>query len=150
MSARAALAAALVAACIAGCAVPHPGRRVQIENAWVRSSAPFSTAGAAYFTLTSPDGDQLVGVSVPPDVARFALVHETVRTPGAGGSSVLGMRHVVEVDLPAGRPVDFAPGDRHVMLIALTKPLLAGDSVSISLAFKRAPAETLQVPVRDE
>jgi copper(I)-binding protein len=143
---------AAIAVLVTGCASrsPETSGRVRISDPWARATAGAATAGAAYVTLESPGGDRLVGVGVLPSVARFAQMHETVREPGAGGNGELRMRHVEAVELPAGEPVEFAPGRRHIMLLELARPLAAGDTIVLALAFERAAPETARVPVRDE
>lgn len=124
-----------------------PARVVSVTGAWARASAGAASAGAAYFTIESPRDDRLVGVAVPASVARFAQVHETVRSGPAGE---LEMRHVEAVRLPAGERVAFTPGQRHVMLLELVRPLAVGDTFDLAIAFQRARPETVRVPVRDE
>ena len=103
-----------------------------------------ATMGAAYLTITSAAGDRLVGVEVPASVAARAEIHEVV-TDSLGA---LRMRPVSGVDLPAGRAVTFQPGTWHVMLIALTRPLVAGRMFEMTLRFERAGPVTVRVPVR--
>lgn len=127
-----------------------PPPAVTVTGAWARATAGAAGAGAVYLTLESREGDQVLGVSVPESVARFAQMHETVRTPGAGGAGTLGMRHVGQVALPPGERIAFAPGQRHIMLLELARPLAAGDTFPLALAFERAAPETIRVPIRDE
>ena len=138
------LAAALGLA--AGCA-GHASSRVEVSGAWARPTTPGAAAAAAYLVLQSAAGDELIGVSVAPSVARFAQVHETLRDAATGE---LRMRHAARIALPAGERVEFAPGRRHVMLLELAQPLAAGDTFALALTFARARPETVRVPVRDE
>jgi periplasmic copper chaperone A len=147
---RVLLAAALVL--LAGCGAPAsgPAPRVVVTDAWARATAGQASAGAAYVTLQSPGGDRLVGLGVSPAVARFTQMHETVRRRAANGASEVGMRHVESIALPRGERVAFAPGQRHIMLLELARPLAVGDTFALALAFERARPETVRVPVRDE
>jgi hypothetical protein len=147
---RALLLSAL--ALLAGCGTPAsgPAPRVVVTDAWARATAGQASAGAVYATLQSPGGDRLVGVGVPLAVARFAQMHETVRTRAANGASEVSMRHVEAIALPPGQRVAFAPGQRHIMLLELGHPLAVGDTFTLALAFERARPETVRVPVRDE
>ncbi len=135
----------------AGCAPQAQGpSSVRVSEAWARASAGEAAAGAVYMTLESPQGDRLLAVSVPASVARFAQIHETARTPSATGPGELRMRHIESMDLPPGERVTFAPGQRHVMLLELARPLAVGDTIALALAFEQASPETIRVPVRDE
>jgi hypothetical protein len=103
-----------------------------------------ATMGAAYLTITSAAGDRLVGVEVPASVAARAEIHEDATdSPG-----VMRMRVVPRVDLPAGKTVTFEPGLRHVMLVGLAQPLVAGHSFEMTLRFERAGPVRVRVPIR--
>ena len=138
-------------AAAAGCG---PGRdaahdpaaaRVEVTDAWSRTSAAGARAGVLYLTLKSARGDRLVAVEVPATVARRAELHEVYS--GAGGS--MSMREVRGVDLPARTAVAFHPGSLHIMLMELAKPLVAGDTLDVTLRFRDARAQQLRVAVRD-
>jgi hypothetical protein len=139
-------------ALLAGCGAPAsgPAPRVEVTEAWARATAGQASAGAVYVTLRSPGGDRLVGLGVSGAVARFAQMHETVRRRAANGASEVSMRHVESIELPRGKRVAFAPGQRHIMLLELARPLAVGDTFALALAFEHARPETVRVPVRDE
>jgi copper(I)-binding protein len=147
--------------------------RVAVSEAWARSSPPGVTDGAAYMTIESEADDVLIGAAVAAGVAATAEFHETVvgepsmdetttgetaaddmaghdmaPTDGTGGA--MTMQHVSTVDLPAGEPVAFEPGGRHVMLLDLVTPLVAGSSFELTLTFVDAAPETITVGIRDE
>jgi copper(I)-binding protein len=140
------------------------GNGVTIEKPWARTSPSAVTMGAAYFVVTSKDGDTLTGASVPADIAKDAQVHETTMggDTGMGSSDTtmagadttmggeMGMKEVDSVDLPAGKAVAFEPGGYHVMLIDLAEPLAKGDEFTLTLTFEKAGEQKVTVPVRDE
>ena len=137
-----------------------------VSDAWARSSPPGVTDGVAYMTLESPVDDQLIGGSVPADVAASVALHETVIDDGTGTDATVAetgthempedtaaemtMRHVSTVELPAGEAVTFEPGGLHVMLVDLAGPLESGSSFELTLTFATAPSKTVTVDVRDE
>ncbi len=130
----------LSAAPPAGAAAAADG--VTVEDAWARASAGAATTGAAYVMLMAgARPDALVGASTP--VAASAEVHESVSRNG-----VMTMRAVPSLPLPAGKMITFTPGGYHVMLMGLTKPLVAGDSFPLTLTFQNAPPVTVTVKVR--
>ena len=55
-----------------------------VSDAWARSSPAGVADGVAYMTMESPVDDQLIGVSVPADVAASVELHETVVDDGTG------------------------------------------------------------------
>jgi hypothetical protein len=47
--------------------------------------------------------------------------------------TVMRMRQVSAIELPAGKPVELKPGGLHLMLMGLKAPLKAGDTVAFTL-----------------
>lgn len=151
---------------------------VTIDDPWARTSPMETTMGAVYLTMTSNVGDTLTGVSVPTSVAARAEIHETVMasttgtsmagasdgsmattTTGAGtmgtdtttmsGSGEMEMRPITELGLPPGETVAMKPGGYHIMLIELVQPLVAGDTVEVTLTFAKAGQQVVTATVRD-
>ena len=104
---------------------------VAVSSPWARATAGGQTTGAAYLTVLSPAPDQLTGASTP--VADTAEVHENVMD-----GTVMRMRPIPALDLPAGKAVALAPGGYHVMLMHLHAPLKEGDSFPLHLTFAHA------------
>jgi len=133
----------------------------EISGAWARKTPPGAVNGVLYLSITSPRIDTLLGVDVPADVAQHAELHASMGG-GSGGNSMpsmpgmtddgtgmMTMRTLHSVRLPAGKPVAFVPGGRHVMLVGLTRPLETGQKITATLRFARASPRTIAVPVRD-
>ena len=116
-----------------------------VKDAWVRGTVPQQKATGAFMQLVSAQGGKLMSVSSP--VAGVVEIHEMLME-----GSMMKMRSVPAVDLPAGKSVDLKPGGYHVMLMDLKAPLKAGDSVPITLVVegKDGKKETIEVkaPVR--
>lgn len=51
---------------------------------------------------------------------------------------VMRMRPVDRIDLPAKKPVRFAPNELHIMLIDITRPLREHESVPLELTVEGA------------
>ncbi len=90
--------------------------------------------------IVSPRDARLTGVSSP--IASAAEVHSMTMVGGT-----MKMRTVEALDLPAGRPVKLAPGGYHVMLFDLTKPLVEGEKVSLTLVIEEAGKRTHKMSV---
>lgn len=120
--------------------------QINITGPWVRSTVPGQSVAAAYMDISSPVGVALVRGSSP--AAKSVEIHE-MRMEG----SVMKMREVPRIDVPAGKTVRLRPGSYHVMLIDILKPIQKGDIVPISLVFEQAgkPAQTVTIKaeVRD-
>ena len=113
-----------------------------ISQAWARATAPGVDVGAAYLTL---DGGAADDSLVSASSARAAMVHlHTVEESGG----VAKMRAVEGIDVPAKRRVVLAPKGTHIMLMGLSRPLVAGDTFPLELRFAKAGAVGVTVLVR--
>lgn len=115
---------------------------ITIGHPWSRAAGA-NTNGAAYMTLrnTGREADRLVSASTP--IARTVELHTHVRD-----GDVMRMRPVRDIAVPAGETVRLRPGGLHVMLIDLTRPLNAGETIPLTLRFEKAGEVTIAVPVR--
>lgn len=137
-----ALGTVVLGACTAGAgSTPGPMRA---DGAWARPSMGMDRAGAVYLTVINETGrdDALVGVSS--DAATTAELHET--TKDAGGA--MAMHPVHRIPIGSGGRAELGPGGLHVMLVGLAKPLVAGDTVVVTLRFEHAPELVVEATVR--
>lgn len=134
-------AALLIALAAPFAAIAQP--RLQVEGAWIRSSAS-PTGTAAYMRLVAGEPLTLVGASTP--VAGIAEVHE-MKLDG----DVMRMRAVDLLQLPVGQPVELKPGGLHLMLMDLKAPVQGDVRVPLTLLLRDAKGVErrlqLQVPV---
>ena len=113
---------------------------VAVEHAWSRPALA-GRVGVVYFTLTDTGApDQLTGASSP--VAKQAELHETIDTNG-----IMKMRPVQELTVAPDKPLLFAPGGYHVMLMGLTQTLKLGQTFPLTLTFAHAGPVTVDVHV---
>ena len=61
--------------------------------------------------------------------------------------TVMQMRPLAALDIPAGQPVTLKPGGEHIMLIGLNGPLREGQSFPLTLTFEKAGAQEVSVAV---
>lgn len=109
-------------------------------------AAPAGEDVALYLVIRNSGGteDRLVGVSC--DCAGRIEIHNMA---GSGA----GRRMEVEPSLamPPSRLVEIAPGgSRHLMLIGLTRPLVAGQTVSITFRFASGGHDTRDVAIVED
>jgi periplasmic copper chaperone A len=168
------LAALLAVVVIAGACSSGSagGSKIEISDAWARTSPMVEGAGAAYMVIknTGTEADKLVGASSP--AAKTAQVHETyvveaspeasmdggmggMKSPaasmdmGSGSGEMMGMRQIESLDIPAGGSVELKPGSYHIMLLELVAPLKAGDKIDITLKFEKAGDVKVTTEVKD-
>jgi copper(I)-binding protein len=120
---------------------------VQVIDAWARPSIGGAPNSGAYLLLVNPDpaADALIGAES--GVAQMVEIHEMSMT----ADGVMQMRPVEgqRLEIPAGGAARLMPGSYHIMLMGLTRELVAGDMFSLTLTFENAGAITLDVIVRD-
>ena len=116
-------------------------RQVQVADALCRPTPVGRQATGCYLTLTAPTDDRLVSVSSP--VAGRIEIHESRME-----SNMMMMRELKEgMALPAGQAVELKPGGNHIMLLAVTEPLKAGDSIPLTLTFATAQPVEVEAAV---
>jgi hypothetical protein len=102
---------------------------IQVENAWVRATAPGQDAAGVDLTVTSKQAASLVGVSS--QIAASAELHSMTSENG-----MMRMREVKVIELPAGKRVNLRARGYHLMLNGLKAPLKEGETVPLTLSIK--------------
>jgi copper(I)-binding protein len=116
---------------------------IEIAHPWSRATPPGAATGAGYLGLTNggTEADRLVGLSSP--VAAKVEVHQMSVTDG-----IMKMGAVEGgLDIPAGGTVALQPGGYHLMLMGLTRPLVEGERVPVTLVFDKAGPVEVELAV---
>jgi copper(I)-binding protein len=117
---------------------------IAIEQPWARATPAGALTGVVYMTLENKTNtaDRLTGVSS--SVAAQVQIHEMAVVDG-----IMQMRQVVGgLPIAAGGSVILKPGSYHVMLIGLKRPLVAGETLPLTLTFANAGNISVTVPVQ--
>ncbi|MFY7941003.1 MAG: copper chaperone PCu(A)C [Burkholderiaceae bacterium] len=115
---------------------------IDIGHPWARPTAAGQKAGGGYLKLTNAGAaDRLVSVSS--DVSDSVELH-TMSMDG----TVMRMRQVDGIDLPAGQTVELKPGGLHIMFIGLKAPLQEGSKFPVKLKFEKAGEVVVDVKVQ--
>lgn len=135
---------------LTGCTLPQLQRVQQsadneltVTDAWSRPSPMAQGNGVVYLTVTNPtdQADRLLSADSP--VADHVELHETINDNG-----VMRMRPRPEgFEIPAHSTLELKPGGKHIMLVDLAAPLVAGQQISVTLHFATAGDRQLAVPV---
>ena len=118
---------------------------IQVEEPWARASVEGMKMSGAFMKINNDTNAQdfLVGGNSP--VAERVEVHTHVNDNG-----VMRMREVKGgVPLEAKGVTELKPGSYHVMFMGLKKPLKEGETVPVTLKFKKAKPITVDVPVKN-
>lgn len=111
------------------------------DHPWSRATPPCASTGAVYVTLTSKDGDQLIGMTS--SVSTGASVHDMTMD-----GDIMRMREVIGgLALPPGQAVALKPGGYHIMLTGLKAPLKRGQFVQLHLTFAKSPPLNISAPI---
>lgn len=98
--------------------------------------------GAAYMTIRNRGGsDRLLAVKAP-TIADLSI-HETVRD-----GSIMRMRPVGTVEIPANGEVNFKRGGLHIMLMGSSEAIQPGKSFPLTLSFEKAGEIRVTAPVK--
>lgn len=139
------------------------GSKITVEDAWVRPQDNLENPSGGYMTIANggTEDDALVGASSP--ASTRVEIHETMTmepspmpgasmepgaTPDTSGGMV-GMVPIDELAVPAGREAVLKPGSYHLMLIGLKDPLDVGETVEITLSFRKAGSVRVTADVRE-
>jgi periplasmic copper chaperone A len=107
--------------------------QVQVENAWIRPTAPGVKIAAGYMVIRNlgSSADKLVGASSP--AAEKVEPHVTLKD-----GEILRMREMKGYDIPARGAFELKPGGAHLMLVNIKAPLAQGQTVPATLRFEKA------------
>ena len=114
-----------------------------MTNVYAQATPPSAPVGGGYLTVTNSAGpDRLIGVTAS-TITDQAEIHE-MRMAG----DVMQMRSLPEgVEVPAGGTLVLKPGALHLMFMNLRAPLVAGETVPVTLEFEKAGKVTLPMAV---
>ncbi|MBN1305426.1 MAG: copper chaperone PCu(A)C [Anaerolineales bacterium] len=113
-----------------------------IGEAWARPGASGDNS-AVYFVVDNP-GQADALLSVGSQISGAVELHHSMQQDGA-----MVMQLQERIEMPANDRVELEPGGLHVMLIALTRDLKAGDTFDLTLTFARAGSRKVVVSVRE-
>lgn len=132
----------LFTACLLGLTAAAQAE-VHARQAWARFTVPGMQSGGVFVRLDNGEpADALIGGSTP--VAERVEVHEHIMRQGTMRMQAMPNG----LPLPAHSHIALQPGGYHLMLIGLKQPLAAGRRFPLTLNFRHAPAQTVQVEVK--
>jgi copper(I)-binding protein len=128
-----AIALLTLSACSPGGTGSGAASTVEVAGAICRPTPVGRQMTGCYLTLTAATADRLVSVTSP--AANLVQIHESRIESG-----MMMMNELKEgLPLPAGEAVALAPGGNHLMLLGVKEPLVAGDTVALTLSFEASP-----------
>jgi copper(I)-binding protein len=114
---------------------------IKVENAYTRATMPGQQVAGGFMKIENKGtADQLVSASSP--AAGEVQLHEMSME-----GSVMKMRQVKDITVPAGGSVELKPGGLHLMFMNIKAPLTAGESIPVKLKFAKAGEVEVKMPV---
>lgn len=157
LTGRLAVGAAVLVLALTGCAGADAGpaatvpatqapaaEALRVTDAWVKAAD--TGMSAAFGTLENSGTTDLTVVSAESAAATMLQLHETVANDA--GDMVMQQKDTGFV-VPAGGSLELAPGGNHIMLMALTGPIKAGDEVTVTLTLSDGSTADFTAPAKD-
>lgn len=115
-----------------------------ITDPWVKAAKEGMTA--VFGTMADTGDQEIVVTEATSDIATMMELHETVAKddgsmamqPKEGGFSI-----------PAGGEHELAPGGDHLMVMGLTRPLKAGEMVTVTVTFADGSTTDFEATVKN-
>lgn len=134
------LAATIAIVCLAACS-PASSGAVRVSGAWAPATPKGAPVGAGYMTIAN-DGAAAVRLTGGQSAVAERVEIHAMSTIGG----VMRMRPIEGgLEVPSGGSVELKPSGMHLMLIGLKRPLVAGESVVVTLIF--ADGARLETPL---
>jgi hypothetical protein len=120
-------------------------KALKIDHPFARATPAGAKVAGAFMTIqnTGTTADRLVSAASP--VAGVVELHEM-----AMEGSVMKMRAVAGIEIPAGGKAELKPGGYHVMLMDLKGPLVEGKDIPLSLRFEKAGSVDVKVKIESK
>lgn len=123
--------------------VPVEPGVLAVTSMFARPSPEAGGTGGVYLTVLNGLEQPLQLTSIDGAVAAAVELHETVAEEGV----MRMVPHPEGFAIPALSSLEMKPGSKHIMLIDLAQPLVAGDHFTLTLNFDGAQPLTIDVPV---
>lgn len=114
------------------------GDELAIENGWSRATAPGQDAASVDMSITSKTAVKLVEATTP--VANTVAIHKMTHADG-----MMTMREVEAIDIPAGKALHLGEAGYHLMLTGLKEPLKESEKFPVTLKFKMANGQMIEI-----
>jgi copper(I)-binding protein len=131
----------------AGSPARGPGQEassLRLDSPYVKAAKSGMTA--AFGTLVNSGSEDVTVVSATSDITTAMELHETV--PDDSGSMVMQPKKGGFV-IPAGGSHELSPGGDHLMIMDLTRPVTAGEDITITLTLGDGSTMDVTAPVKD-
>ncbi|SNY52850.1 hypothetical protein SAMN06297280_2234 [Arsukibacterium tuosuense] len=137
-------AALLLTAVFCLISVPAMATELTVTDGQVRVPMPGRTVTAGYFTINNNTANAVSLMSAASTAFERAELHQHSHQDG-----VMRMEQVADIEIAANASVSLQPGGLHLMLFNPVQPLLAGESVTVTLNFSNGQQIELSMPLTE-
>lgn len=116
---------------------------ISIGDPHVRLVPPTAENTGIFMVIRNQGDKDVKLIRAESPVAKSVELHTVIEEGG-----MKKMRPVPDITIKAKGETMLKPGDYHVMLIGLYKPLAEGEEVPVTLKFDDGSSQTLKAPVR--
>ena len=117
---------------------------LSIDDVWAKSGQVGPVPSAAFMEIKNKGtADKLISAYC--DCAKSTELHNVKMIDGA-----MKMYKVDAMDIPADGELKLKSGSYHIMLIGLTRPLVAGETIPLKLKFEKAGEVTVDAKIKDK
>lgn len=137
----------LLLAGVVACSSNTADGKMEVVDAWGRSSPMAAQNGAFYMQVTNNTGTDDKLLSAATEACEVVELHEMYMRE----NDMMGMRPVPDgfIALPAGETVELKVGGLHVMCIGKIANFEVGDTYPVILQFENAGEMEITVEIRD-
>ncbi len=134
---------AFLLAALAFSTIAHASIDIVINQPYARATPPNAVTSAVFLQLinNAEQDRKLVAAKTP--AAKKVELHDVIHD-----GDIMKMRKIESINLPAQSQVSLKPGNKHIMLFDLTKPLVEGENIKIELLFANGEKQTIQAPIK--
>ncbi|RAZ49783.1 copper chaperone PCu(A)C [Campylobacter hyointestinalis] len=115
------------------------GADIDVNDAFVKATAPNAQNSAAFMSITNNTDQNISLISASNSVSKFTELHVHVSENG-----MKKMIQIPQIDIPAKSSAQLKPGGLHIMMIGLSKAINPGDKVDITLNFSNGKSIDLK------
>ena len=115
---------------------------IVVTDAWSRASIGTKRPGAAYMVITNTGGDPVTLTGIKTDLAGKPEIHLSSTNDQGVSSMAPG-----EITIAPSASVELKPGGLHAMLMMLSRPMVKGETFSLTLVFAGGRQLVVEVPI---
>lgn len=138
------LAALLLTVVFGLAGLPATAAELTVTDGQVRVPMPGRSVTAGYFTINNDTPSAVKLMSATSAAFERAELHQHTHQDG-----VMRMEQVTHIEIAAKASVSLQPGGLHLMLFNPKQPLLAGESVTVTLSFSNDQQIELSMPLTE-